>query len=339
MKARLDALGYTVEDAEREFKFACDKLSDEAGQWHDWIENEDVELYDRMDLKEWLEAARFVISAPKKAHVGVINEVEGSAIHRLLLKIDDHLRRSTWLPLDLGIPARSINGAMRIALEAAPENASCELDATELVRGGYIADFFGKENAASAPRTTVFHDTFVRSTTEALQLFGTVPRGNDVLCKMVYSNLVTALEAYLSDTARRFILKDRNLLRRYVESGGLGQREKKVAIQDLFTTLDQIQSMVQESLERVSFHNIGDIKSIFNNVLLADIPEALLDDLAGVVSARHDLVHRNGNAVDGSPRKIELHHVNHLHHLLLKIVQHVDNFVISNLLPKLNDIR
>ncbi|TSP14044.1 HEPN/Toprim-associated domain-containing protein [Cupriavidus campinensis] len=330
MKRRLDILGFTLEAARREFHEACGKLSELANSWHDYILHEDVEIYDRKQLDEWLPAIRALIEDPGGTLQRAREETEGSAIFALLLRLATYLREADF-PLHLGIPATSFNGAMRIALEAMQDEDRCVLDATELVEGGWISNFHDHE-AIGVP-TTRFYASYTDSTSSALSLLSAVP-GNDVLLRMVYGNIITAMEAYMSDTARRFILSNPALLRRFVESDKFGLRDKKFSLSELFAKLDTINAVVQESLEKISFHNVADIKNVFNGVFQADIPEHLTDKLAAVVGVRHDIVHRNGNNLRGEPIFLNRDEVRRVFDLALMIVLHIDNFVRDTLLPK-----
>lgn len=89
------------------------------------------------------------------------------------------------------------------------------------------------------------------------------------LNKMIYSNIITAMEAYLSDTFIGITMNDPGLIRRFIETSADFKKEK-VEIQKVFEWIEDSANMVKSKLMDTTFHNIIKVKENYKNVLDVD---------------------------------------------------------------------
>lgn len=115
--------------------------------------------------------------------------------------------------------------------------------------------------------------------------------------RLLYVNVITALETYLSDFFISSISSDHSLLRRFVETNPDFKAEK-ISISEVFKASEQIEKRVRTYLVDVVWHHLPRIKPMFLDTLGVEFPP----DISGLFKAvlvRHDIVHRNGRAKDG----------------------------------------
>lgn len=339
LKRRLDLDGYTFEAFKKEFNEIITELG--SSDYPEWME-EDVkgkyapafEIFRRADVNEWLKAIREVITDPR----GLVswNDVDLSNdpfIYQLLLKQPYFMDEESYA-LDLGIPCRSFNCAMRAVLEAMDDDTLCTIDATALVNGGWTDAFELRDSLGE--KQTKFFDVFETSIASALELLNLAPT-NQVLARLIYSNLITAMETYLADTAKKYIIARPPLLRRFVEKDKSFLSDKKFGLNELFTKMDTINDVAMEKLDRMVFHNIENIKSIYGDVFLVNFPDDSLRELAVAVAFRHDIVHRNGHDLKGDARDITVEEIQSLSVLVRNLVESLDTQIRDGFLEALND--
>lgn len=122
------------------------------------------------------------------------------------------------------------------------------------------------------------------------------------LHRLLYTNVITALEAYLADFFSRAVTDHATIRRKFVETNGDFQKEK-VCISEIFKTWEGLEEKLKEYLAEIAWHNLARIKPMFKSALGIDFPEKL-DELFRGILVRHDLVHRNGKKKDGSDHTI-----------------------------------
>jgi hypothetical protein len=121
--------------------------------------------------------------------------------------------------------------------------------------------------------------------------------------RLLYVNVITALETYLSDKFISSITADRTLLRKFVETTPDFQSEK-IPLSDIFKASEEIDQKVKAYLSEVVWHRLDRIKSMFRDTLGTEFPS----DLRGLFKAiivRHDFVHRNGKTKDGTEHVLD----------------------------------
>jgi len=143
------------------------------------------------------------------------------------------------------------------------------------------------------------------------------------LLQMIYVNLITALEAYLSEFFIGQMENNSKSLRAFVESNPDFKKEK-FSFSEIYRKSENINSRVKEYLIDLMWHNLPKIKSMFKSSLNIDFPESL-GALISATHKRHDLVHRGGKTKSGEQVIIHKNDVHYLIDEVVSFVEHIEN--------------
>lgn len=142
------------------------------------------------------------------------------------------------------------------------------------------------------------------------------------LRRLLYVNVITAVETYLCDVFISSVGKNPALLRKFVETTPEFKTEK-VSVSDVFKAIDEIEKKAKSYLVDVVWHHLGKVKPMFKSTLDIDFPNDI-GVLSKAVFVRHDLVHRNGKTKDGGDHDITSGAVNDLIKNSLQFVSAID---------------
>ena len=137
--------------------------------------------------------------------------------------------------------------------------------------------------------------------------------------RLLYVNVITALESYLSDRFKAAIKADKTLLRKLVETTPEFQKEK-IPLSDIFKVSEEIEHKVKTHLSELIWHRLDKISHMFRDTLGVEFPTDM-KDLYGAIVIRHDLVHRNGKTQDGGERVLNPK-------MIEDLITSVQNFVV-----------
>lgn len=223
-------------------------------------------------------------------------------------------------------PCKHVETYAVVLLAHCDDESECVLDITDIVNGGWVTDF--DDIAEVQAGETKFHQNFCTSLDELAVLNESME--NATLQRMVFASVITAMEAYLSDTMKSHVLNRSAVKRRFVESHIVFK--EKVAKMDVFTFLDTLDKTLNTEIDKISFHNIDTVKELYQKVLACDFPEDKLDQLRPSVFARHDIVHRNGKKSDGFSVDVSQQDVIDLIELVKSLIRNIDQQIIDGLL-------
>jgi hypothetical protein len=194
------------------------------------------------------------------------------------------------------------------------------------------------EKWSGKPRQEGFDDyliTAIANFSEYLSNFQNIIIDIDVLLKtqvhcsvstcfhrLLYINVITAMETYLSDAFINTVMNDDHLLRRFVETTPEFQKEK-IPLSHIFQTMEGIKSKTQHYLARMVWHHLDKVKELYSHTLKVEFPQDLKMLFSAVV-LRHDIVHRNGKTKDGKDLLIISSDVIELIKTVTAFVLHVD---------------
>ena len=111
--------------------------------------------------------------------------------------------------------------------------------------------------------------------------------------RMLYGNVISALEAYLFDFFVRALKRDPALVRILVEKNKDFQT-RKIPLSEVFKQHEEIQTTIQEFLLGLSWHNLPRIEPLYKDVLGIAFDTGYKGNLLPAIAVRHDIVHRNG---------------------------------------------
>jgi hypothetical protein len=236
-----------------------------------------------------------------------------------------------WNPWGFQYPCNDFNYLARTFLEACERNSVVQLDATDLVLGGWCDDFMLLEQIGGTH--TKFFTAMERNINEALDLIEqTRDHANPtLLSKLLFANAITLLEAYLSDTLIFAVVNFPPIMRRLVEADPeFGRRSLEA--KDIFRKHERLKSDVVDYLENLMYHNLKRVKCLYLSSLSVEFPSDM-DFIYRAINDRHDIVHRNGRRKDGSSVKPDLNSVKELL-LKTKDLARVIDLQVKNIYPE-----
>jgi len=151
----------------------------------------------------------------------------------------------------------------------------------------------------SIAQTTEHNKAFEESiaNVESLLAINVSEQEQKHLLRLLYVNVITAVETYLSDLFISAVGNDKSLLRRFVETTPEFKSEK-ISVSDVFKNIEDIEKKSRSYLMDVGWHQLRRVKPMFNDTLGISFLDDM-GDLFNAVLVRHDLVHRNGKKKDG----------------------------------------
>lgn len=122
---------------------------------------------------------------------------------------------------------------------------------------------------------------------------------------MVFSQQVTALEAYLGDTLISAVMSDAAAMQRLIEQDEKLVKEK-FSLVEISKEPTLVERKVREHLRSILYHNLAKVDVLYNIALGIRILEEAKDSvsLLKAVTLRHDCVHRNGFDKDGNELQV-----------------------------------
>jgi HEPN domain-containing protein len=143
--------------------------------------------------------------------------------------------------------------------------------------------------------------------------------------RLLYANVITAIETFLFDFFYSALKSDKNIFRKFIQENE-DFKKKKIAFSDVISEYEKLEKTVQEFLTGISWHNIPRIRPLYKNILNLEFEEDMVSDLIFAVTVRHDIVHRNGRSKqENIELKIEKNDVETLIELARKFVNRIDN--------------
>jgi hypothetical protein len=191
----------------------------------------------------------------------------------------------------------------------------------------------GKEHAQylayNVSQNKKFYESFLQSLyeIEALALTPLIDEGlRASLDKLLFLNVITAMETYLSDAFINTIMGDDALIRKLVETNP-DFKNRKIDLSEIYSRVDGLKEEVRNYLLEIIYHNIAKVKPMYESVLNISFP----NDLSAVFKAiqvRHDIAHRSGKTKEGAQVSINKD-------VILKLIAVVQSFVevINKQLP------
>lgn len=148
------------------------------------------------------------------------------------------------------------------------------------------------------------------------------PPDKKCLHRLLYVNVVTILECYLSDFFISRIKEDSKLLRRLIETTPTF-KEQKIRVSDVFQTMDAIEKRANSYLASLVWHRLDDVSKLYEKVLGVIFPSDR-NALNNAIKVRHELVHRNGKKQDGTEHEIGEADIRSVIKIAEELVSHIE---------------
>lgn len=172
---------------------------------------------------------------------------------------------------------------------------------------------------------TEFYNTFIQNFDNIRVLLETkVEEHLEVaFFRLIYVNVITALETFLSDAFIVTVLAKPKLIRKFVESNSY-YKNQKISLSELFIEGDSIKDNVEKHLLSQMWHNLVKVKEKYNATLQINFPNDL-GNLLKAIMVRHDIVHRNGKPKEGEAVIITKEKVQELMDQVRELVNHIED--------------
>ena len=144
---------------------------------------------------------------------------------------------------------------------------------------------------------------------------------------MLYVNVITSLETYLSDAFINTVLGKEEFTRKMVETNP-DLANEKFSLKDIYEQYEKIELKVKQYLLDIIWHNLAKIKPLYKATLDVDFPTDL-KDIFRAITIRHDIVHRNGKSKTGEVFEIEKSSVLKLIEKTNDFVKHIDDQLVE----------
>lgn len=144
----------------------------------------------------------------------------------------------------------------------------------------------------------------------------------DCFFRLLYVNVITAMETYLSDAFMNSVIPDKDLMRRFVETTP-EFRAEKIHLSDVYKAAEEIEHKAKSYLIDVVWHNLSRIKPMYKDVLGIEFSKEV-GDLIKAILKRHDIVHRNGKTKSGEAIVLTKNDVTELVFKVEHFIQHID---------------
>jgi len=141
--------------------------------------------------------------------------------------------------------------------------------------------------------------------------------------RMLYANIITTMEAYLSDRFIKEVLDNPDCIPKLLEHTF---NNKKYTLKDAYDWIENKNENIVETLSKIVFHNLAKIKSMYKNILEIDFPESI-DNIFLAVKNRHDIVHRNGKTKDHAELIITKENLKNLIEEVVAFIEHIEKQV------------
>ena len=322
IRKRLELDGFTYKQLESEF-------SEMRSEWLAMLEDyydenqhqsELTVLRQHPNIKSWidllLDAQKLEFSEPKKLNNDLLE----------FMHSDDFDEDPSYSAGGYHFPCKTVEAWAVAVLSISSDDDIVELDMTELVNAGWADDFH--DIAEIQAGKTSFHNNFSSFIDELVILPANFPEYH-LMQRLAFSGVFSALEAYLSDTMKKQVMTRPAVKRRFVESHDKFAGMKKFAFSEIFTKLDELDKLIVDELDFISFHNMNTIPELFKKVLFVEFPSNCIATLCEAVSKRHDIVHRNGKNTTGKVILITKDDVIALVELTRIVVSEIDRQILD----------
>ncbi|KAB0669050.1 hypothetical protein F6V30_14545 [Oryzomonas sagensis] len=332
LRRRLELAGFNRETLEQEFKeciaqriASCEEMVQQDYEWaKDYAQL--IPILKASCLADWLKALKTAVEERINCWCWEEekNKFSDPLLH-LLFATDEFLEEFSIH--ETGFPCKTLESMAVAMLEIMPSDVECVLDITDLVGGGWTDSF--EDLIEYHQDHTIFYEVFATAIADTRSLIALAPLSK-TLARLLYANVISAMETYLSDTIKKQVLTRESIRRRFVQTNEAFK--EKIVVQDIFRKLEGLNEEIVQVIDMMSFHNLDKTTGLYKSVLDTHFPNTSMVDLKKAVEARHDIVHRNGKTTQGKVVEMNMQDVERLVELVDATIQHIDKQIKDGLL-------
>lgn len=169
---------------------------------------------------------------------------------------------------------------------------------------------------------------FERARNELLGLLGAYdPMPDSMLARMIYSQLIAIMEAYLSDKILQLTIDHTEIKKRLAQKAGFVQNQT-MKLSDALLDPDKAENIFKIGLQSVLYHDLEKVEKLYQvGVNVAFFPSTgdVQNKLEAAVKTRHDCVHRNGVDKDGNVHSFDEATIRDLATQVTALVDHLED--------------
>lgn len=154
---------------------------------------------------------------------------------------------------------------------------------------------------------------------------GTDP--TSILNRMVYSQVIAAMEAYLSDKILRLATDHIEIKRRILTNAGF-LKDQTLKLKDIMLDPSKAETTFKVSLQRVLYHDLEKVEKLYQIALAGAFypPDPTVKtELERAILIRHDCVHRNGADLSGTIHQFDEAMITLLTDKVTALVDHLED--------------
>ena len=193
---------------------------------------------------------------------------------------------------------------------------------SDIDEGVSVEEDFPEEDYEEEYKSAYF-DEHVRETIDVLDKIEVLDEvSKKLLYRTLYANVISSMEAYLSDRLIQKVLSSEETKRHFVENFK-DFEDVKISLSDIYENIENIESRIKKSLREIIYHHLPRIRNIYKSTLNIDLGD--ISDLMKCVSIRHDIVHRNGKDKDGNLQVINKNDVEELATKVTEFIRNIES--------------
>ncbi len=148
-------------------------------------------------------------------------------------------------------------------------------------------------------------------------------RIKDFIIRILYANIITAMETYLSDCFIRKIINNKEYIPKLLEFIPELKKKKFKDLKKAYEWFEKLDDNIFDVLTRFSFHNLSIVQNMYKNILKIEFPEKL-GKIYRAISIRHDIIHRNGKTKEGEEFPITKEDLDDLIKIISKFIKKIE---------------
>lgn len=126
---------------------------------------------------------------------------------------------------------------------------------------------------------------------------------------MLFVNVITIMETYLSDAFISSVVNDERIMRRFIATTP-EFKKRKITLSEVYVSVDAMSETALKYLEDFVWHRLAAVRKMYSATLVVTFPDQL-GPIHRAIKVRHALVHRNGK-FKGQSVKVTKKEVNEL---------------------------
>ncbi len=150
------------------------------------------------------------------------------------------------------------------------------------------------------------------------------PKLAQYMYKMLFVNVITILETFLSDAFIGNVFKNEKSLKDFVCSNK-DFANRKFPLNEIYDRFESIEKDVKTYLMEIIWHNLAKVDNLYHSFLNYDFPKNMKYFYKAIIK-RHDIVHRNGKNKNGNDVVVTRDELIELMNKVHAFAEDIDNY-------------